>query len=349
MEKYGVFEEVEDEGQETVDPRWVVTRKEKSDGQKQKVKARLVAKGFQEAESPQSHSPTMLRESMKLFFSVAANEDFQLRKIDIRAAFLQANPLERDVYMRIPKDIRKDGMIWKLKKPLYGLNDASRKFWLRMKDIFKDIGLVKLSGDEAVYYKHSDQGKLEGMISTHVDDFDLAGTMEFVEMVAKEIERVLDVSTVESDSFRFTGIDVKKTETGIEISMEDYAQSLEDINIREAKADEKLTREELKIYRKYVGKLNWLAANTRPDLAIYALDMAKKQKKAVIKDLREINRVLKKVRERESKVVFSRIGNKEELCVIGVSDASYHCSERSVAGEVILLRNLGSKKAAPIY
>ena len=46
LEKYGVFEEVEDEGQETVDSRWVITRKEKSDGQKQKVKGRLVAIGF---------------------------------------------------------------------------------------------------------------------------------------------------------------------------------------------------------------------------------------------------------------------------------------------------------------
>ncbi len=42
------FEEVEDEGQETVDSRWVITRKEKADGKKQKVKGRLVAKGFQE-------------------------------------------------------------------------------------------------------------------------------------------------------------------------------------------------------------------------------------------------------------------------------------------------------------
>ena len=117
LEKYGVFEEVEDEGQEVVDSRWVVTKKEKSDGQKQKVKARLVAKGFQEAESPQSDSPTMLRESMKMFFSVAANEDFELRKIDIRAAFLQARPLDREVFMRPPKDIRKEGMIWKLKIP----------------------------------------------------------------------------------------------------------------------------------------------------------------------------------------------------------------------------------------
>merc|ERR1711867_430173 len=67
--KVWCFEEDEDEGQETVDSRWVITRKEKADGQKQKVKGRLVAKGFQEKKTPQSDSPTMLRESMKMFFS----------------------------------------------------------------------------------------------------------------------------------------------------------------------------------------------------------------------------------------------------------------------------------------
>ena len=88
-----------------------------------------------------------------------------------------------------------------------------------------------------------------------------------------------------------------------------------------------------------MGKLNWLAANVRPDLAIYALELAKKQKKATIKDLREINRVLKKVREKESRVVFTRIGSKDELSLIGVSDASYHYDDKSVAGEMIMLGN----------
>ena len=54
------------------------------------MKGRLVAKGFQVKEAPQSDSPTMLRESMKMFFTVAASEDFELKKIDIIAAFLQA-------------------------------------------------------------------------------------------------------------------------------------------------------------------------------------------------------------------------------------------------------------------
>ena len=38
--------------------------------------------------------------------------------------------------------------------------------------------------------------------------------------------------------------------------------------MRDIKVDEPLTREELKVFKKFVGKLNWLVANTRSDLAI---------------------------------------------------------------------------------
>ena len=80
-------------------------------------------------------------------------------------------------------------MIWKLKKPLYGLNDASRKFWLRMKNIFQEMGMERLDGDEALYYKRNKQGELEGMVSTHVDDFDLAGRQGFVIEVTERIRK----------------------------------------------------------------------------------------------------------------------------------------------------------------
>ena len=62
----------------------------------------------------------------------------------------------------------------------------------------------------------------------------------------------------------------------------------------------------MKVLRKHVGKLSWVADNTRPDLAIYALELAKKQKKAVLKDLREINKVVEKVPENKTKLCSRR-------------------------------------------
>ena len=69
------------------------------------------------------------------------------------------------------------------------------------------------------------------------------------------------------------------------------------------------------------------------------MELPKRQKKATIKDFREINRMLKKIREKESRVLFTTIGKKDELSVIGVSDASYNHDDRSVAGEMIMLGN----------
>ena len=37
------------------------------------------------------------------------------------------------------------------------------------------------------------------------------------------------MSKIEKDCFRFTGLDIKKVKDGIEVSMKDYAESLEDI------------------------------------------------------------------------------------------------------------------------
>ena len=62
--------------QETIGSYWVITQKEKHDGQQTEYKARLVAWGFQETVKPQSDSPTISKESFKLLMVIAANNDF---------------------------------------------------------------------------------------------------------------------------------------------------------------------------------------------------------------------------------------------------------------------------------
>ena len=44
----------------------------------------------------------------------------------------------------------------------------------------------------------------------------------------------------------------RKFRKGIEIIMEDYAKSLEEVQIRDAKADDPLTRDEMNVLRKFV-------------------------------------------------------------------------------------------------
>ena len=70
---------------------------------------------------PQSDSPTVSKELFKILMAVAANNGFKLASADIRVAFLESRTLDRDVFMKPHPDIRKEGIIWRLKKPLYGV------------------------------------------------------------------------------------------------------------------------------------------------------------------------------------------------------------------------------------
>ena len=85
------------------------------------------------------------------------------------------------------------------------------------------------------------------------------------------------------------------------ILMVDYIESLKDAE-KVRKADDELTRLMMKEYRKMTRKLSLLANSARPDLSYTALQMSKRNNLATISDLRGVNRVIKKVRERESRI-----------------------------------------------
>ena len=52
---------------------------------------------------------------------------------------------------------------------------------------------------------------------------------------------------------------MQKEDDAIVVSMEDYAKSLEKIEIRKGMPDDPLTEVEMKVIRKYVVMLSWLA------------------------------------------------------------------------------------------
>ena len=143
-----------------------------------------------------------------------------------------------------------------------------------MKEVLRSIGLKLMDEDEAFKYFHRN-GEIIGTVITHVDDFTLAGTEAFINEVLETVSRELTVSKIERDNFRYTGIDVKTVEDGIEVEMKDYVDSLEEVKeIRKTVRDDPLTKTELKVFRNITGKLSWLANSTHPDLSYTALAMA---------------------------------------------------------------------------
>ena len=44
--------------------------------------------------------------------------------------------------------LKKGGIICKMNKLLYGLNDASQKFWLKVREVSEETGMMRLQGDE---------------------------------------------------------------------------------------------------------------------------------------------------------------------------------------------------------
>ena len=145
-----VYTRVNDEGQDYVETRWVLTEKDDEKGNKL-VKARLVAKGYQESNESRTDSPTCGKSNLRMILTIAATNKWKVCSLDIKSAFLQGRALEREVYVKPPKEYD-DGYLWKLNKTMYGLNDAPREWYLKVIEVMNELQAQKSTMDDAVFY-----------------------------------------------------------------------------------------------------------------------------------------------------------------------------------------------------
>ena len=126
---------------------------------------------------------------MRLFISIAALENWAVKTTDIKSAFLQGKELERDIYIRPPKESQTpQGLIWKLKHGLYGLKDGARQFYESVREELMKLGFTQCRLDPALFYVHKDN-RLRGIICCHVDDFLHAGDELFEALMEKLLGR----------------------------------------------------------------------------------------------------------------------------------------------------------------
>jgi hypothetical protein len=209
IKSYGTYEEVwssevpEADRDKIITKTWNVVQKDDL-----RIKARVCVRGFQEKTDHRRDSPTTSKISHRLFLSKAVEKGWKVHSLDVRAAFLQGDMLDRTVYVIPPKEFvsirsgKQEAILWKLIRPLYGLTDVSRKWYCRME--LTKLGGVRSRFDHAVYYFWR-AGKLQGQVLLHVDDLLYGGIDVFHRKVMENYMKMFTVGRKEDTDFVYVG------------------------------------------------------------------------------------------------------------------------------------------------
>ena len=318
LKEFQVYEEEEDKGQNCISTRWVCTKKG------DEIKARLVAKGFQEIEQVRADSPTIGKPLTRLTLSIAASRGWTIKSTDIKSAFLQSDEIDRVVYVKPPVEAACPGKVWRLKKGLYGLNDAARQFFLSLTKELNRLGCKQCTLDPTLHFLTGTDNVLLGIIMTHVDDFIHCGGNMFEEIVMKPLVKRFLAGRCATSRFKYIGLNILQTDNHeVYLDQDEYAASIEEPKVQGNKNNIDLNPEEYTNFRAVVGALNWLACGSRPDLAYDVLEHSSKFKKANQSDLFQCLKSVKRCKKDVVVNKFSCLKLDSNIRIILFSDASF--------------------------
>ena len=318
----GVYEEAADLGQSTISLRWVVTEKMKNG--ESVIKARLVARGYEKELIESTDSPTCSKDSLRLSLALISTHGWSCKSVDIRCAFLQGKQINREVFVRPPPEFD-EGKLWRLKKSVYGLNDAAKAWYETLKNVILENGMKMCALDLAMFY-YQKNNQLSGVLCIHVDDLLFAGTDDFLSTIFASILKRLQIGSTSEKSFKYIGVNLDETEQGIRLHQQDYIAALNAVKLskeREIRRNDALGTKELESYRALVGQLNWLSTQTRPDISFSVCELSKKCKDAKVNDIVQANKVVKWLKDSDVYVMYSPLKNMAVTFIECFSDASY--------------------------
>ena len=316
-----VYTEVDDIGQPRISTKWVCTEKVKGD--QLVLKARLVARGFEEDTSQlRSDSPTCSKESLRILLSILAGNHWDLRSMDIKGAFLQGLPISRELYLQPPHGFGQN-KLWKLEKTPYGLVDAGRKWYIRLVDVFSKLKALSPKADKAVFFWKNPCGELSGILAAHVDDFLYGGDDHFISNVLPGIQSAFDVGTEENGCMKYLGLSVQQCPQHISLSL--AGRDLDEIDTSQLGSDKSrpLESKEITSLRSKIGQINWIASQSRPDLAYDSCVASNSLRKPTVGDILLINKIVRKSGGKNLHLLFPTNIHLQSCQVVAFCDASF--------------------------
>jgi hypothetical protein len=125
-------------GCKPIGTKWVLKNKEGEKGEVVRNKSRLVAQGFSQKEGidyEETIAPVARLEAIRILLAFFVAKGFKLHQIDVKSVFLNG-VLEEEVYVRQPSGFESEKYphrVYKLRKALYGLKEAPRAWYRRLR------------------------------------------------------------------------------------------------------------------------------------------------------------------------------------------------------------------------
>ena len=351
------------ENKDILPTQWVLVQKEDDHGNII-TKGRLCIRGDLERNTHliPTDSPTINKITLKILLTLAIAFGWSVRASDISRAFLQTEDLKRDIFVKPPSEAHiEKGKCWKLKKCCYGLIDAGRSFFLNHADKLKKLGMETLKLDPACFLYFKDNSKInsqaripEGAIGCHVDDTICAGNSNLFDEVLEEMKNLFKYGSHKDLPFKYTGLNLKETTSGIVIDQKQYVEELEVPEIHKishlSKTDV-LDKEHQTLFRSLASKLNMLSITVRPDIAFEAKMLTSRYGKATKEDFQKAIRLVKKIKRESNYFFIPNIGKIDEWIIIGISDAATKKVNNlfSVSGQIVMLVNNKTNNASVLF
>lgn len=111
------------------------------------LKARIAPHGNEDSDTDNLKSDCCMYPPLgiRIILSIAIIKKWRVLKIDVKSAFLQSRPAERDVYVNPPRESKRRNEVWLLLTAAYGLINANAK-WQKISDtVFSEFGLISLN------------------------------------------------------------------------------------------------------------------------------------------------------------------------------------------------------------
>ena len=289
-------------------------------------KARLVARGFEESNLINicKDSPTCCKEHFRLLLAIVVTNKWKVHSLDIKSAFLQGKNIDRELYLKPPSKASTTNL-WKLNISVYRLCNAPHAWYLSLKSVLEKDGAKKSKYNEAVFYLY-DNKNLQGILCAHVDGFWWGGTEQFEVKTIKLIKKFFRISLEELETFMYLGLNVQQTYDYINIDQSSYINESKVVEISQEKQKNKfaqLNKDETRQLRGLAGQLNWIASQTRPDIAYNVCEVSVSIKNATINDLIEATKYIRKAKPESALIETVDLENLEQCSIICFSDASF--------------------------